>query len=201
MLEEYLTKQKLRTFRKVHSYKRNTLSSKETIVSTGRTGDKISERPAFLRPPPPREQGVCHGFYYDGIEKHHPPGGLNSDTMTLPGLSHGLLSSRPSPNHDVCTSTRLQTSVFPPGLVTSKDETVDLLRLTLVLTTKKIEIRRIIFLVSGTLNFHGRMETGDLQKDFSSFPPKIHHGQTWIIVGTLVVCQVLTRPCTVVLWR
>ncbi len=34
---------------------------------------------------------VCHGFYYDWIEKRHP--GANSDAKALPVLSHSLLSS------------------------------------------------------------------------------------------------------------
>jgi hypothetical protein len=34
---------------------------------------------------------VCHGFYsYDLVEKHHPPGDINSDRLTSPSLSHSL---------------------------------------------------------------------------------------------------------------
>ena len=33
-------------------------------------------------------QCVCHGFYYDLAEKHHAPGGTNSDTMEPPTHSH-----------------------------------------------------------------------------------------------------------------
>jgi hypothetical protein len=35
---------------------------------------------------------VCHGFYFDLVEKRHPPGDINSDRMTLPALSHSLLT-------------------------------------------------------------------------------------------------------------
>jgi hypothetical protein len=62
---------------------------------------------------------VCHGFYYDWVEKRHPRG-INNDRMVLPGLSDSLLPYSPPQNHDVCASTRLQTLVFPPGLGTSK---------------------------------------------------------------------------------
>jgi len=47
--------------------------------------------------------------------------------MALPSLSYSLRSSNPPPNRSVCASTRIQTLVFPPGLGTSKGETVDLL--------------------------------------------------------------------------
>ena len=53
-------------------------------------------------------------FYYDLIEKHHAPG-VDNDTMVPPGFSHSLLVYHPPPNLSVCASTRLQTSVFPPG--------------------------------------------------------------------------------------
>ena len=53
-------------------------------------------------------------FYYDLIEKHHAPG-VNNDTMVPPAFSHSLLVYPPPPNLSVCASTRLQTSVFPPG--------------------------------------------------------------------------------------
>ena len=70
---------------------------------------------------------VCHGFYYDWEKNATPPGASNSDRMALPALSHSLPSSSTPPNRGVCPSTRLQTSVFPPGLVTSKGVAVDLL--------------------------------------------------------------------------
>ena len=59
--------------------------------------------------------GMCvWWFYYDLIEKHHAPV-VNNDTMVPPAFSHSLLVYHPPPNLSVCASTRLQTSVFPPG--------------------------------------------------------------------------------------
>jgi hypothetical protein len=49
---------------------------------------------------------VCHGFYYDWIEKLPPPGDINSERITLGALSHSLLTF-PPPNHGVCPSTRI----------------------------------------------------------------------------------------------
>ena len=53
-------------------------------------------------------------FFYDLIEKHHAPG-VDNDTMVPPGFSHSLLVYHPPANLSVCASTRLPTSVFPPG--------------------------------------------------------------------------------------
>jgi hypothetical protein len=47
-------------------------------------------------------------FIMTWVEKHHPPGDINSDRMTIPTLSHILLTYRPPPNHGVCSSIRLQ---------------------------------------------------------------------------------------------
>jgi len=51
---------------------------------------------------------------------------INNDRMVLPGFSDSLLPYSPPPNHSVCASIRLQTSVFPPGLGTSKGVAVHL---------------------------------------------------------------------------
>ncbi len=39
---------------------------------------------------------VCHGFYYELVEKNHPPRGINSDSMALSARYHDLLSCKPT---------------------------------------------------------------------------------------------------------
>ena len=45
-------------------------------------------------------------------QKDATPRGVNSDTMALVALSHGLLTYHPSPNHGVCVFTGLNLSIF-----------------------------------------------------------------------------------------
>ena len=74
----------------------NVLPLRTTRASLGKKNPKKSEKNKNQKEP---HIYFILGFYYDLVEKHHPPGDIKSDRMSLPVLSHrrttdqGLLSN------------------------------------------------------------------------------------------------------------